>query len=136
MCDNCMQSPALFQNIFKFCTFLLKFPNVLPFLNIFLPFFWKITCMPLLSRTGPVVKFLIFCNSLVLKSMFHISKNESKGIHTRYVQYQYTFFHKVVYKLMVSIRFFSVSDGFCFCVRTVEDGGCNRKIWDTLMSQK
>ena len=32
------QSPALFQNIFRFCTFLSKFSN-LPFFDIFLPFF-------------------------------------------------------------------------------------------------
>ena len=40
------QSPALFQNIFKFCTFSPKFSNILPFFA----FLWKIACMPLLSR--------------------------------------------------------------------------------------
>ena len=35
-----MQSPALFQNIFKFCTFLLKFFNIFPF---FLAFFHPIS---------------------------------------------------------------------------------------------
>ena len=44
--------PALFENIFKFCTFLPKFSNILPFFNNFFPFFWKITRMPLLSRIG------------------------------------------------------------------------------------
>ena len=48
-----MQSHALFQNNFKFCTFLLKFSNILPFFNISLPFFWKIAPIPLLSRIGP-----------------------------------------------------------------------------------
>ena len=38
-CNSRTQSPALFQNIFKSCTFLAKFPNILPFFNIFLPFF-------------------------------------------------------------------------------------------------
>ena len=35
VCNNCMQSPALFQNIFKFCIFLPKFSNILPLFNIF-----------------------------------------------------------------------------------------------------
>ena len=55
-----MQSSALFQNIFKFCIFLPKFSNILPFLalfNIFFALFWsfyrKIVCTPLLSRIGP-----------------------------------------------------------------------------------
>ena len=52
--DNCMQSPAPFQNIFKFCKFLPRFSDTLPFFNIFLPFFLKIACMPLLSRIGHV----------------------------------------------------------------------------------
>ena len=30
-----MQSPALFQNIFKFCTFLPKFSNIFPFFALF-----------------------------------------------------------------------------------------------------
>ena len=34
-CGNRTQSPALFQNIFKFSTFLSKFSNILPFLIIF-----------------------------------------------------------------------------------------------------
>ena len=33
------QSPALFQNIFKFCTYLPKFSNIFPFFNISLHFF-------------------------------------------------------------------------------------------------
>ena len=45
-CDNRTQSPAPFQIIFKFCTFLPKFSNILPV-------FWKIARMPLLSRIGP-----------------------------------------------------------------------------------
>ena len=48
-------SHAPFQNIFKFCTFLPKFSNILPFLNIFLPCFRKIACMTLLSRMGPEI---------------------------------------------------------------------------------
>ena len=40
-----MQSPAIFQNIFKFCTFLCKFSNILPF-------FWKIPPILLLSWKG------------------------------------------------------------------------------------
>ena len=42
-CDNRTRSPAFFQTIFKFCTFLPKFLKHFalfpPFLNIFLPFF-------------------------------------------------------------------------------------------------
>ena len=49
-------------NIFKFCTFLPKFTNILHFFALFkyffffylfLPFFWKIIRMPLRSRIGP-----------------------------------------------------------------------------------
>ena len=40
-CDSCTHEAVLFQNIFKFS-------------NI-LPFSWKIACMPLLSRIGPVM---------------------------------------------------------------------------------
>ena len=46
-CNNCMQSPALFQKIFKI---------LCPFPPLFLPFFGKIACMPLLSRIGPAHK--------------------------------------------------------------------------------
>ena len=56
-CNNLMQSPTLFQNIFKFCTILHKFLNILTFfvlLKIVLPFFCKIGCIPLLSRIGPM----------------------------------------------------------------------------------
>ena len=48
-----MQSPALFQNIFKFCTFLPKFSNILPFFALFKHFlvfwcffFWKSHACP------------------------------------------------------------------------------------------
>ena len=44
-CDSYTHEAAFFQNIFKFCTFLPKFSNILPF-------FWKISRMPLLSRIG------------------------------------------------------------------------------------
>ena len=54
------QSPALFQTTFIFCTFLPKLSNIFPpfarfkrFFALILPFFWKIACMPLLSRMGP-----------------------------------------------------------------------------------
>ena len=46
-CDYRRQSPVLFQNIFKFCTFFTKFSNILPF-------FWKIAPIPLLSRINLV----------------------------------------------------------------------------------
>ena len=52
-CDNYMQSPALFQNILIFCTFLPRCSNILPFLNIFLSFFWKIARMSSLCKIGP-----------------------------------------------------------------------------------
>ena len=54
LCDNGTQSPAVFQNI-KCCIFLPKFSNILPFLPPFLPFFWKIAPMPLISRIGPKI---------------------------------------------------------------------------------
>ena len=38
-CDSRTHEDALFQNIFKFCTFLPKFSNMLPFFALFLPFF-------------------------------------------------------------------------------------------------
>ena len=63
-----MHETALFQNIFKFCTFLTKFSNILPFLPpplFFLPFFWKISCMPFHSRIGPVYS-LWMCHYLFL----------------------------------------------------------------------
>ena len=37
-CNDHIQSPAFFQSVFKFYTFLLKFSTVLPFLTFFLPF--------------------------------------------------------------------------------------------------
>ena len=40
------QSPALFPNIFKFCTVLPKFSNILPFFNIFCPFSEKLHACP------------------------------------------------------------------------------------------
>ena len=43
----------LFQNIFRFCTFLFKFSNILTIFNIYLPFFFKIAPMPMLSRIDP-----------------------------------------------------------------------------------
>ena len=55
----CMKLSFL-QNILIFCTILLKFSNILPFFYLFfffLPFFWKIICMVLLSRIGPVITF-------------------------------------------------------------------------------
>ena len=42
VCDSRTQSPTLLQNTFKFCTFLAKFSNILPFfLNIFYSLFEK-----------------------------------------------------------------------------------------------
>ena len=41
-----------FKN-FKFYTFLPKFSNILPFFALFLPSFWKIARVHLLSRIGP-----------------------------------------------------------------------------------
>ena len=52
-----MQSRAFFQNIFKFCTFLPKFSNILPFC-------WKNAPLPLLSGIGPdVIQFHHICQS-------------------------------------------------------------------------
>ena len=58
-CNNHMQSPALFKNILKFCTFLSKFWTVLSLFalfNNFLPIFalfLKNCTHALLSRIGP-----------------------------------------------------------------------------------
>ena len=49
-CVRLLDAIILFQNIFKFCTFLLKFSNILPFLNISLTLFWQIAPMPSFSR--------------------------------------------------------------------------------------
>ena len=35
-CDSRTHDAALFQNIFKFCTFSPKFPDILPFFALFL----------------------------------------------------------------------------------------------------
>ena len=54
-CSSCfMRATRLpfFKN-FKFYTFLPKFSNILPFFALFLPSFWKIARVPLLSRIGP-----------------------------------------------------------------------------------
>ena len=59
----------LFFKIFSnFGTFLSKFSNILPllpFLNTFLPFIWKIARMPVLSRIGPAqFDVLVFLTGL------------------------------------------------------------------------
>ena len=65
MCDNCAQPLALFKNIFKFCTYLSKFLNILPFFALFLNIAW----MPLLSRIGPVQSIKFFF-SFILDCFF------------------------------------------------------------------
>ena len=66
-----MQSPAFFQNIFKFCVFFLSFSNILPFSNIFLSLFffplsWKIACMPLLSKIGPQNQAMLLVRTFLI----------------------------------------------------------------------
>ena len=58
--SRAVESPALFQNIFKFCTFLSKFSNILPCFALFKHFFLFFglllkNCMHALSRIGPDV---------------------------------------------------------------------------------
>ena len=89
---NPAQSPALFQNILKFCTFLPKFSNVLPFFwpfltyfALFLPFLGKITWMPLPSRIGPdqiqgVIVPLLTYNSR--KNVSFVNKVRKKSFET------------------------------------------------------
>ena len=48
ICDSYTHKAAVLQNIFKFCTFLPKFSNILPFFTLFCPFSEKIACMLLL----------------------------------------------------------------------------------------
>ena len=48
-CDSRTHEAALFKNIFKFCKFLSKFSNILPFFAIFL----KNQMHAVLSRIGP-----------------------------------------------------------------------------------
>ena len=71
VCNYHMQSLALLQNIFKFCTFMFKFSNILPFFNIPLPFFWKIAPMPLLSRIDntEIVKWDFFGIAIMEKKV-------------------------------------------------------------------
>ena len=45
-----MQSPALFQNISKFCILFALIFKYFAFFALFLPIFWKMARMPLLSR--------------------------------------------------------------------------------------
>ena len=55
----------IFSNYAHFCPF---FSNILSFftLNFFLPFFWKIACISLLSRIGPdIVVSCNYCEFLV-----------------------------------------------------------------------
>ena len=58
-------------------------------------------------------------------------KNGFKGIHAKYMQYKYTFFHKVVYKWIVFCHFYLM-----VCIQTVKDNRCKIKMWDTLLPQK
>ena len=55
-CNNCTESPPRFQNIFKFCAFLLNFQVFCSFLsifNIFLPLFALFCCFSEKSQTCP-----------------------------------------------------------------------------------
>ena len=40
-CNSCTHEAALFQNIYKFCTFLPKFSNIFPFFALFVALFLK-----------------------------------------------------------------------------------------------
>ena len=50
-------------------------------------------------------------------------------VHTRYIQYKYTFLCKVFYKPIVYSY-------LMVCVRTAKDGWNKMKMWYTLLSQK
>ena len=63
-----MHEAAIVQNISKFGTFLPKFEIFCPVL----PIFWKITCMSLLSRIGPV--YTRFWTKLSTFGYFYIWK--------------------------------------------------------------
>ena len=58
-------------------------------------------------------------------------KNGCKGMHAKYMQYKYTFFHKVVYIWIVFYHFYLM-----VCIQTVKDNRCKIKMWDTLLPQK
>ena len=49
----------------------------------------------------------------------------------QYIQYKYTFFHKVVCRLIVLTCSYLM-----VCIRTVEDARCETKTQDALMPQK
>ena len=68
---------APFPYIFKFCTFLPKFSNILPFHVFFLPFFWKITRMPVISRIGPENGYIVSADHLVVMICFLWEYNKS-----------------------------------------------------------
>ena len=69
-CDNRTQSPALFQNIFKFCTFLPKFSNIFPFLTIFFPLFLKNCTHALTFQNRPCLCKMISANVFVVFLQF------------------------------------------------------------------
>ena len=58
-------------------------------------------------------------------------KNGCKGMHAKYMQHKYTFFHKVVYIWIVFYHFYLM-----VCIQTVKDNRCKIKMWDTLLPQK
>ena len=64
---------CIFPNIFKFCTFLPKFSNNLPFFTLFCPFSEKSHArMPLLSKIDPVC---VSSQCIVYWIHFHIKKH-------------------------------------------------------------
>ena len=65
-CYSCTHEATLFQNIFKFCTFL---PQCQMFYPPFFARFLKIACMPLLSRISPGCSFQREYTSLVFISL-------------------------------------------------------------------
>ena len=64
---------CIFPNIFKFCTFLPKFSNNLPFFTLFCPFSEKLHArMPLLSKIDPVC---VSSQCILYWIHFHIKKH-------------------------------------------------------------
>ena len=61
----------IFSNFVHFCP---NFQILCPFFNTFLPFFWKIACMPLLSRTDPGYQINCFIKCIKVQTKYFLPK--------------------------------------------------------------
>ena len=89
VCDNPTQSPALFQSIFRFCTFLPKFSNILPFFHIFCHFSEKAHAYPYLLE----------------QALFLLSRTLLFFLKQKYILFLATQFFKIPKHLIASVFF-------------------------------